>query len=397
MDPEFVTGLQEEVHRIDSLLQEYLEDVPLLRPLERIFEELPIAESVVSQNLSPETEENREKPVPTEEAGGIKTGQPKGESVRVNPAPVISSNDIVSAAEMEKIVRTSFQTVKQAANFYFDKDLSNPRGYHCRRIAGWTMIQDLPPATNGQTQVPPPREFEEIRKNLQELRSLENWLELLKETEPRLNGALLWLDLNRLSAECLMGLGTGYQDAHDAVCQETAFLLTRLPGLEKLMFVDGSPLADAETKQWLETIKPGPEVGLQAPASQGGQSSEHMDGVIEQAQSLAAAKKVPEAISLLRDELQRSPSGHDRLLWRSSLSQLLINYRQTKLALPHLDEIVREIESYKIEQWDPALAMYAFRIVWMGYKNNKSSRDRAEDILARIAKLDPVEAMKLDK
>jgi len=259
------------------------------------------------------------------------------------------------------------------------------------------MIQDLPPATDGRTQIPPPREFEEIRKNLQELRSLEKWRELLKETEPRLNGALLWLDLNRLSAECLMGLGAGYQDAHDAVCQETAFLLTRLPGLEKLTFADGWPLADAETRQWAETIKSGSEAALQVPGSQAGQSSEHMDGIMEQAQSLAAAKNVPEAISLLRDEMQRSPSGHERLLWRASLAQLLINYRQIKLALPHLEEIVREIESYKIEQWDPALAMYALRIVWMGYNNNKPSRERAEDILARIAKLDPVEAMKLDK
>ena len=397
VNPDFVLGLREEVHKIDSLLQEYLDDAPLLRPLERIIEELPIEESVESQDLSSPPVEKIEKKAETEEFREDKSVQPRADTIRVDPAPVVSSGDTVSVAEMERIVRGAFQTVRQAADFYFDKDLSNSRGYRCRRIAGWTMIQGLPPATTGQTQVPPPGELEEIRKKLQELRSLEKWQELLKESEQRLHGSLLWLDLNRLSAECLMGLGTQYQEAHDAVCQETAFLLTRLPGLEKLTFADGSPFADAETKQWLESIKSGSEITLQAPASQAGQSSEYMDGVLERAQSMAAAKKVGEAANLLRDEMQRSSSGHERLLWRLGLSQLLINYRHGKLALPHMDEVVRDIESYKIEQWDPALATYALRIVWMCYKSNKLTRDRSEDILARIAKLDPVEAMQLDK
>jgi len=397
VDPDFVIGLQEQVHRIDFLLQKYLENAPLLRPLERIFEELPVKESVVVDNLSPEVEENIEKPEAPVKKDEQKTVPAKLETVAVAPVPVLPSRNTASAAEMEKIVRAAFQTVRQAADFHFDKDPSNQRGYRFRRIAGWTMIQDLPAANNGQTQVPPPGEFEEVRRSLLEKRVLEKWQELLNESERKLNGALLWLDLNRLSAECLMGLGSQYQEAHDAVCQETAFLLTRLPGIEKLMFADGSPFADAETKQWIETIRPGPEVALQASAPRGGQSNDYMDGVMERAQKMAASRKVVEAISLIRDEMQRSSSGHECLLWRLGLSQLLINYRYVKLALPHLDEIVREIELYKIEQWDPALATYALKIVWLGYKGNKSAREQAGTILARIAKLDPVEAMKIDK
>jgi len=397
VNPDFVLGLREELHRIDSLLQEYLDDAPLLRPLERIIEELPIEENVELRAPSAPPVEKIEKEAEAVEPREEKAVQQRAEIIRVDPAPVVSSSDTVSAAEMEKFVRGAFQTVRQAADFYFDKDLSNPRGYRCRRIAGWTMIQGTPPATNGQTQVPPPGELEEIRKNLQELRSLEKWQELLKESERRLHGSLLWLDLNRLSAECLTGLGTQYQEAHDAVCQETTFLLTRLPGLEKLTFADGSPFADAETKQWLESIKSGSEITLQASAPQAGQSSEYMDGVLGRAQSMAAAKRVGEAANLLRDEMQRSPSGRERLLWRLGLSQLLLNYRHGKLAMPHMDEIVRDIESYKIEQWDPGLATHALRIVWTCYKSNKSTRDRSENILARIAKLDPVEAMQLDK
>ncbi len=397
VDADFIMRLHDEVQKIDSLLQDYIEDAPLLRPLERIIEGLPIAERVASENPPPVIAGNREQLAGAEEIVEKKTVQPLVETVRVTPVPVVSAADSVSAVEMEKIVRSAFHTVRQAADFYFHKDLSNPRGYRCRRIAGWTMIQDLPPATDGQTLVPPPSEFEEIRKKIQDLRSQEKWQELLKESESKLNGALLWLDLNRLSAECLNRLGSGYKEAHDAVCQETASLLTRLPGLEKLTFADGSPLADAETKQWVEDIKPGSSVAMQTPASQAGQFTEYMDGILARAQSLAGAKKVSEAVNLLSVEMRRSPNRHERLLWRLGLSQLLINYHHVKLALPHMQEIVRDLETYKIEQWDPELATYALRIVWVGYKKNKLTRERADEIFARIAKLDPVEAMQLEK
>lgn len=414
VEPDMVIALRAEVQKIDTLLQEYLEDAPLLRPLERILEEIPIKEDVVQQEVSSQIPENKEPPAqppppaqsdkPNNPADSADRPEVEGESepprsapVQITPAPSVSTNDTVSAAEMEKIVRGAFHTIKQAADFYFEKDLSNPRGYRCRRIAGWSLIQTIPPSMNSQTQVPPPGEFEDVKKNLQELRSLEKWQELLQESERRLNSSLLWLDLNRLSAECLLGLGAQYQEAHETICQETVFLLTRLPGLDKLTFSDGSPLADAETKQWLDTIAPDSETTLHVPTQQATQSNEHMDNILEQAQLLASAKKVQEAIRLLNDEMQRSPSDRERLLWRLNLSQLLTNYRHAKLAMPHLDEIVKNIESYNLEQWDPGLATHALKIVWTGYKNNKTTKEQADYILARIARLDPVAAMLLNK
>lgn len=395
--PDRIMSLKVQLQRIDAALQEHCDDAPLLRPLERIIEEIPIKEDILSEKPEPEAPgfSDQQEPLKTEKntAGSA----PFFQSERVVPAPSISSVESVSAAEIEKILREAFQTVRQAAGFYFEKDNTNPRGYRCRRIAGWALVQALPPSTSKQTQIPPPGEFETVKRTLLELRGSEKWQELLRESEQRLNGALLWLDLNRFTAESLAGLGSQYHEAYEAVCQETAFLLTRLEGLEKLTFLDGSPLADAETRQWIETIKPGSDAVIQSPLAQSGPVNERMDEIIGQSRSLAAAKKLPEAINLLRSEMIRSPSCHEKLIWRLNLVQLLISHRQIKLALPHLDEVVGAIDTYKVEEWDPQLATHALRIVWLGFKSEKSTRDRAETILARIARINPVEAMQLEK
>jgi type VI secretion system protein VasJ len=239
--------------------------------------------------------------------------------------------------------------------------------------------------------------MEEVRNTLLSFRGVEKWQDLLRESEQRLSNALLWLDLNRFTAESLAGLGSQYQDAHDAVCHETAFLLTRLPGLEKLTFSDGTPLADAETRQWLETIMPGAEAAIQGPVSQSGTADERMDELIEQSRMLVAAKKLPDAVNLLTSEMSRSAGRREKLLWRFSLAQLLVNNRQVRLALPHLEEIVEDIDTFRVEDWDPDLAVHALKIVWIGFRSDKSTRERADMILGRISRLNPVEAMRLEK
>ncbi|WP_163337189.1 type VI secretion system protein TssA [Desulfopila sp. IMCC35008] len=412
-EPDFLLSLRESVSSIDGRLQEYLDEAPLLRPLERVVENLPVKEifekempvGQEQQTDEPALEnkaalqvQKNENPPPAVPEVAEEPEKKAEQTVRVAPAAAVETTDRMSAAEVEKLLRGAFQTVRQAADFYFDKDPANPRGYRCRRVAGWSMIQVLPPAEEYRTQIPPPGEFEQVKLYLYELRSLEKWTELLREAEQKFKGALLWLDLNRFAAESLAGLGLQFGEAHDAVCQETASLLNRLPGLAKLTFADGSPMADADTKQWLEGLSGAQSTTMAMPAMQtmthGGAM---MAELFEKSQNLAAAKKLPEAIALLTKELQSNSGGRDRLLWRIGLARLLMNNRQMRYALPHLEQIMDEVREFRLEEWDPALAIQALRVVWAGFKNEKSARERADGVLARIARIDPVEAMNLER
>ncbi len=78
---------------------------------------------------------------------------------------------------------------------------------------------------------------------------------------------------------------------------------------------------------------------------------------IAAAQKLAKKKKLKEAVELLQAHLRNSFSKREKLLWRLALSQVLVSAKKVNMAIPHLEQILCDIEDYKLEQWDPDLAL----------------------------------------
>ena len=84
---------------------------------------------------------------------------------------------------------------------------------------------------------------------------------------------------------------------------------------------------------------------------------------------------------------------------RLALSRILIGSQRIDLALPHLDLILKDIETYHLTLWDPDFALRGLTLAWTGFKNHKEKavQKDADEILNRIAELDPVEALALKK
>ena len=57
------------------------------------------------------------------------------------------------------------------------------------------------------------------------------------------------------------------------------------------------------------------------------------------------------------------------------------------------------IETYRLETWDPLLALEGLKLVWTGYNSHTGdeAKGKVEAVLSQIAKLDPAEALKLSK
>jgi len=102
---------------------------------------------------------------------------------------------------------------------------------------------------------------------------------------------------------------------------------------------------------------------------------------------------------LIQAELKNCFSQKEALMWRLALCRMLIGSKRTDMALPHLDLILKDVEAYRLENWDPRLALEGLKVVWNGYNNHsdKALRRNAEAVLSQIAKLDPAEALKLSK
>ena len=124
-----------------------------------------------------------------------------------------------------------------------------------------------------------------------------------------------------------------------------------------------------------------------------------MAEMIQKAQALAKKKKIGEAVSMLQQELRSSFSKQDQLLWRLGMSQILVNANKSQLALPIMESVFQDIDTYRLEEWDPNLALKGLKMVWQVFSasSDESVKAQVTDVLNRIAKLDPAEALILVK
>ncbi|OPX40632.1 MAG: hypothetical protein B1H13_06450 [Desulfobacteraceae bacterium 4484_190.3] len=244
---------------------------------------------------------------------------------------------------------------------------------------------------------------EPVLADLNSLREAANWEGLVKLAETTLLQSIFWLDLNRFTWEGLTNMGDQYQEAQNAVNQETGLLLHRFPELPQLSFSDGMPLADNDTRQWIASIGLGsnggdePAGSISSAGSDG--KNEAQEQAIQEAMALARKKKAPGAIQILQQGLQNSVSPREKLRWRMALSEVLIRTKKTGLVVPHLEDILDILDTYRLEEWDSTLAVKALKTVYAGFEadTSESSKQQANKILFRISRLDPREALRLVK
>lgn len=372
LEPEEVNELKVGVEQIDHLLSEYLEEPPSVRGIQKFLDDLPAAS------------EGKAAPAETPD--------------RPKPSSSAKPEEIASEKDAQMVLRSALRKVRQVSAFLGKEERTNPQIYRLARIATWAGVAAPPPATDGSTRIAPPAA--QVQNILRDMRDREDWETLLQSAEAKLFQFMFWLDLNRFVAEALGGLGDRYEDALETVCQETAFFVRRLPTVGNLSFSDGTPFADPETKQWLQSIQLGNGVATAQPiAADGAGDGGFMAEAMQKAQALAKKKKLPEAVASLQQGLRSSFSKREQLLWRLGLSQILMNSKQPQLALPHLQAILEDIDMFRLEEWDPNLALKALKMVWFGLKSrtDKATKAQAFDVLSRIARLDPAEGLRLGK
>ncbi len=390
---------------IDGVLSEKMPDAPLLRPLERIIDGFPVEKGDTAQAEAESATAGagpapRRSDAPQENRGtsAAQDAAMPGASAGTGGTEESISGAITSAAEARKGADAGFQRLRQVSLFLLQNDMKNPLAYRYRRIASWGKLTALPPNTDGTTQIQAPAP--QVLSSLETLLAEGNLEALVQNAEQKVSQFIFWFDLNRWVAEALNDLGAGYQNASLAVCQETALLLDRLPGLETLQFADGTAFADPQTLQWLQ--------GLKSSASRGGKkrsgTSKAAAGpdagfseTVNEARALARKKKLIEAVELLQAEMRQSASQRQHMQWRLAIARLLMEMKKTKLCLPHLEQIIEDIDRFSLEIWEPELALEGLTTAWQafGSQTDTEYKSRATTLLERIAKVDPVAALRV--
>ncbi|MGA7827834.1 MAG: type VI secretion system protein TssA [Geobacteraceae bacterium] len=384
--------IRNNLSRLEILLSERLENAPSL---------VGIREAI--NGLSSEIEkvprpEPRLSTVSDTEEEAVSNPAGKEEDISSEGS---SGRNIVSSHEAGQALEDGMNKIREASFYLWKQDLAVAVAYRMTRKAAWYSVEDLPPAVNGRTRIPPPTTVE---KNLLfGLRNKGDAEALLKAAEARLTQYIFWLDLNRLSAEALSRLGTRFERAYQTVCQETSFLLLRLPGLEELSFSDGTPFATPETRQWLESI-----TCQRASVGKASQSfpdaplvemEEVIKESIDEIQLLLRKGRLIEAMENVQEKLRASSSRREMLHWRLALSTMLVDIGKSKLAIPHIDQILMDMDKHGLEEYEPMLAMSGLRLAWftLDAQPDQKFKDRASDVLHRIGRVDMPEMVRLAK
>jgi len=396
---EKIEELKSILNKLNNLIIEYIPNPPTFKPLIRQIERIPVVDK--KKQPEPTAKENK---TPAKSIDGIETketGSKQEDPPMKTPDPPSFSGEIADENDAKILSNDSLKILGQIADFWFKTDSRNPKSYRFKRTAAWLAIDRLPAETNGITSISSPPVYQ--TQMLNSVSEKKDWQELLKAAEPMVSQQVFWIDLHLMVAEALSNLGDSHQDALDAVCQETALFIHRMPGLINLSFSEGTPFADSDTRQWLKSIALGSNAAMFEPVqiteSGGEDKPDRMEDAIKKAMALVEKKKIVEAVSSLQEELQSAFSKKEAMLWRLALCQILLSSKKVNMALPHLEVILDIIDNYKLEDWDPELALKGFKMVFQGYNahSDKEIKQRSEQILKRIGKIHPVEALRLAK
>ncbi|MBN1104077.1 MAG: type VI secretion system protein TssA [Deltaproteobacteria bacterium] len=383
---EEMEALQADIGAIEEFLARNMEDAPALGRLQGL---LPAIEAL--------PEGGGEGPPPEKPQDVQPLPQPQVATAKTGPAGAEPSTPVQGDSDAERALKEGLGKLAGVASFYMAKDIYHPMAYSLTRMAAWTSVAEAPPSTDGRTRIPAPPQT--LKSSLDALYRAGEWEGLLKTAEARIGEFLFWLDLNRYVAESLEHLG--HQEIGDMISQETALYVRRLKGVESLFFSDGTPFADQETREWLGRITSPPRSGAAPAIVRSPEAAGELESKIAEecakARSMVKEKKLGEAVALLHSGLRDGRSGRERMLWRLALCDLLASAGRENTAFPHLQEVLIEVDEYRLEVWDPEFALQALRgaySVWRAQKG-EPARTRAAEILDRIARLDPAVAVEM--
>ena len=371
-DKEALTQAVTLLKEIDSCLDEKMgQDAPSLRDLSRpLKDHLRSLEAAEAQKVA-KADAPSAAPAATSAAPAPRPAAPA-------PAEIA---EVTSDTEAKKVLRQMQDLARKVTKYWLGKDVADARAYRLGRLVTWVLIDNLPPETDGQTQIPPPsadrmKAFETQRQNGQ----LDT---LLPEIEAALTKTPYWLDGQKFVADVLQTLGPKGDAARKAVIRELRHFLGALPQLPELKFVNGNAFADDTTQAWLEAEVLTGEGGGGGTRSRAGDSP--WEAALNEARATATGGNLDAAVKQLSQGISTTGSAREQFMWRLALAQLLMQTGHAPVAAALLEELAERAEEFKLADWEPELAARVYKLLLSAYEKSSGKSKNATDAAAKIA------------
>jgi type VI secretion system protein VasJ len=281
-------------------------------------------------------------------------------------------------------------------------DPRDAEAYRLARVGHWMTLREPPQADAGRTRIAAP---ERACARLAQLHRDRRWPALLDAAEAAFDETPLLLDAQHMSATALAHLGAGYAGAHRAVCHETRGLVERFPDLAALAFRDGTALASADTRAWLDALH-APPAGDVATGERTGAGAAVIDaGLLADARQRAVQGDLRGALAVLDAAQVRCERPRDRATIRLEAARLCRHAGRADVAAALLAGLDDEMSRHSAAQWEPELLaeVLAEHIRCLrAAPGAPGAPERGEDPLAeralreRLARLSPHLALSID-
>jgi type VI secretion system protein ImpA len=250
----------------------------------------------------------------------------------------------------------------------------------------------------------------ETRQTLKRLASESNWEELLKAAVAAAGEPCgrAWLDVHRYVWRA--SYEAGYSAISASVVATLQALLKDIPELPTWTLNDDTPTANPETQRWLEeTVIPKPPepviVVQEAPApepepvyaavhdSSEEPGEEAPPDVLDIAKDMIRRGQLSQAIQLLVRDAAQQPSGRARFQRRLQVAQLCVSAGQNKVAHPVLEELVKEIDQRRLEEWESSDMIAPPMALLLKCLDPSTSNGVREALFAKLCRIDPTAAI----
>lgn len=369
------------IESLDSALEKDLgEHSPsfneLMQPLRRALNQLE-AEKRAQQRKVEQANKPKAQPAHT-----APTPSQPGSSV---PAPAVTAGSIHNDRDLQNSYRAIQDSLRSVAEYLRQQGIADPEAFRINRFLTWLGVSQLPPDTNGVTQLrPPPKEKLQHYMSMQ---SSGNYQDLIPEVEVSISKSPYWLDGHRWVHEGLTQLG--YADSAAAVAAGVREFLQRFPNAPSLKFSDQSGFADDETRQWINfevMADSGSSVASAGLPVEQGQDNE-WETAYQEAIDLYRDKQATAAFAVFKSGCQRAYSQRGLAFWRYYQARFCFEIQHLSLAIALLEALVNELYEKGYEQWEPDISAKIIELLIRAYEKQPKEEIPRKRVAALHEKL----------
>lgn len=269
----------------------------------------------------------------------------KTKSTSDTPATSGSDTETVSSPELGDIridsatERETKQSLFKVASFLCTTDEKEALGYRLRRFALWSSISSLPPEKDGKTEmmaVPQDRVTEYVEMIIKPTP------ELLDRIEQSVAASPFWVTGNYLASQAAFALSRS--EVAQGILEETRKFIGRLPKVIEYSFSDGTPFADEDTCNWLNSSTEGGA----------GQSNALWNEALASALQLAKKGEFKQGLILLEEGMAKATDLREQSYWRLVTADFMSKTGMKALGQSKYEALSEMVKGMDLSAWEPS-------------------------------------------